>query len=359
MSEAGRPPVVESVLEPVVEIEDLHVRRGDWPAVSGLDLTIEAGRITALVGPSGCGKTTLLRAIAGFETPAAGTIRLAGETVSGPGAWVPPERRQVGMVFQEGALFPHLDVARNLRYGVRGLADAEERVRGALELVGLEGLDRRMPDELSGGQQQRVALARALAPSPRLILLDEPFAGLDATLRERVRQEVREILERAGLTAVLVTHDQEEALSVGDRVAVMIAGRVLQVGDPEEIYHRPATPEVAEFIGVGQLIECEVADGRCSSIFGWAPCEAGDGRGRLFVRPEDFRLLPAGDGEGVAGKIVERRFFGHDVLDRVELDGGQSLEVRSLSSTTSAVGEPVRVALRQRIFQVFATPDGS
>ncbi len=338
---------------PVLEVRDLVVRFGEVGAVEGLDLEIERRLTTAIVGASGCGKTTLLRAIAGFEVPAAGTIRLDGLEVAGPGRWVAPEKRQVGMVFQEGALFPHLTVAENLRYGVRGRADGEERAAAALELVGLSGLAGRYPDELSGGQQQRVALARALAPSPRLVLLDEPFAGLDATLRERVRDEVRAILHEAGITSILVTHDQQEALSVADRVAVMSHGRILQLGAPEELYHRPSCLEVARFIGEGHLVPCRVSGGRATSVFGSAPCASPDGPGYLFLRPEDLYLLPAAGGEGVPGRVAERRFFGHDVLDRVELTSGEAFEVRQLSSATVPVGELVRVAVRPRAFQVF------
>ncbi len=342
-----------SAAAPVLEVRGLVVRFGEVGAVDGLDLEIERGLTTAIVGASGCGKTTLLRAIAGFEVPAAGTIRLEGLEVAGPASWVAPEKRQVGMVFQEGALFPHLTVAENLRYGVRRGGDGEERAVAALELVGLTALARRYPDELSGGQQQRVALARALAPSPRLVLLDEPFAGLDATLRERVRDEVRAILHEAGITSILVTHDQQEALSVADRVAVMSHGRILQVGAPEDLYHRPACVEVARFIGEGQLVPCRVSGGRVTSVFGSAPCDSPDGQGFVFLRPEDFYILPSGGEKGVPGRVVERRFFGHDVLDRIELASGEAFEVRILSSATAPVGTPVRVALRPRKFQVF------
>ncbi len=341
---------------PVVEIRDLVIRYGEVGALDHVDLEIESGLLTALVGPSGCGKTTLLRAIAGFEVPASGTVRLGGELVAGPGCWVPPEERHVGMVFQDGALFPHLNVWENLCYGVRRLADGEERARAALELVHLSHLRERMPDELSGGQQQRVALARALAPAPRLVLLDEPFAGLDASLKQKVREEVRGILREAGISAILVTHDQEEALSVAQRVAVMHGGRVLQTGSAEEVYHRPASLEVARFIGDGHLVSCRVSGGRFTSAFGSAPCDSQDGPGLLFVRPEDFEILPGGQNGGVAGRVLERRFFGHDVLDRVLLEGGETVEVRSLSSEVPPIGGSVRLALRPRRFRVFGAP---
>ncbi len=337
----------------VLAVRGLRVRYGEVPAVDGVDLEVPRESLVALVGASGCGKTSLLRAVAGFEAPLAGTIVVDGETVVGPGTWCEPEERRVGMVFQEGALFPHLTVWDNVCYGVRRRPDASERARRALELVGLVELGRRFPDELSGGQQQRVALARALAPSPRFILLDEPFAGLDAGLRNRVRQEVRSILKSAGMSALLVTHDQEEALSVADRVAVMARGKILQIGTPEEIYHLPESREVASFIGGGQLLPCQVSAGRSSSMFGRVSCDGYDGPGELFVRPEDFTLLAADSPEGVPGTVVERRFFGHDVLDRVRLMNGDLFDVRVLSSATADLGSGVRLALRPGRYRVF------
>ena len=345
MSSGARPPVLE--------VRDLVVAYGEFGAVNQLNLVVEQGLTTALVGPSGCGKTTLLRAIAGFEHPVSGSIRLDGEIVSAAGRWVDPERRQVGMVFQEGALFPHLSVGENVRYGVRGRPEADQLAAAALRLVGLSEETGRFPDQLSGGQQQRVALARALAPAPRLILLDEPFAGLDAGLRERLREEMRRILLDAGTSTILVTHDQEEALSLADQVAVMGGGEVLQVGVPEEIYHSPVCLEVAEFIGEGRLIRCEVEEGRCTSLFGAATCEVEDGPGKLFLRPEDLAMSTQLAGVGVRAKVVDRRFFGHDVLDRVELQDGQALEVRVLSSATVPLGTEVRLSLRERSFRVF------
>jgi iron(III) transport system ATP-binding protein len=261
------------------------------------------------------------------------------------------------MVFQDGALFPHLTVEQNVSYGLRSgsarVASLKERVDDVLGRVGMRDLGGRYPDQLSGGQRQRVALARALAPAPRLILLDEPFANLDATLRAQVREEMRQILEVSGVSALLVTHDQEEALSFADRVAVMIDGQILQTGTPEEIYHRPVSSQVAEFIGDGHLVSCNVTSGRFSSEFGSATCEAPDGSGLLFLRPEDLSLIRWSMGYGVPGTVVERRFFGHDVLDCVQLASGATVEVRSLSSATVPVGSPVRLALKERTYRVF------
>jgi iron(III) transport system ATP-binding protein len=269
--------------------------------------------MTALVGESGCGKTSLLRAIAGFEVPSEGIVRIDGTTVSGPGVWVEPRHRHVGMVFQQGALFPHLDVWENVQFGLKGARDRADRTADALRLVGLEGFEKRYPDALSGGQQQRVALARAIAPSPKVVLLDEPFGGLDASLRQRVRDDVCAILGDAGVTSILVTHDQQEALSVAERVAVMHAGRILQVGDPASIYHRPATLAVAAFVGEGQLIPCTIRSGKSNilSVF-WRRMHR-TAMQSLLVRPGRIR-----------GRTGRRR-------------NGRACEVRSPFAATSVM----------------------
>ena len=331
---------------PAVEIRQLTLRYDGEPVVCEVDLEVARGSLTALLGPSGCGKTTLLRAIAGFERPVGGSIAIHGEPVAAIDLCTPPERRRVTMVFQDGALFPHMTVQQNVRYGVRRRPDGDRQVRRVLEMTGLEAMAERYPDELSGGQQQRVALARALAPEPRVVLLDEPFAALDAALRDRLRTEVRDVLRAAGATAILVTHDQEEALSVADRVAAMRRGRILQVGPPEEIYRRPASAAVAEVLGGGQLVPALVEGGRCRSLLGQSVCDAADGAGRLLVRAEDLEELPADSSEGVDAMIEERRFFGHDVLDRVRLTSGEEFDVRVLSGELAAVGSRIRLALR-------------
>ncbi|HVS16405.1 MAG TPA: ABC transporter ATP-binding protein [Thermoanaerobaculia bacterium] len=338
--------------EPLVELRGVGLRYGDVVALDAVDLVVPAGGLTAVVGESGCGKTSLLRVLAGFETPASGSVWIAGRCVAGRQAegrwrWVPPERRRVSVVFQEGALFPHLTVAQNVGYGLRDARQRAGRVREMLALVGLEGLAARLPHELSGGQQQRVALARALAPEPRLVLLDEPFASLDETLRERVREEVRGILRAAGATAVLVTHDQAEALSIADWLAVMADGRVLQSGPPEAVYRAPASPQVARFLGQGQLLAASVERGVLRCAFGARPTERPDARGLVLVRPEDLELRDPG-APGLTGRITGRRFFGHDLLDEVRVEGSEELVVRarSLAPARHPVGATVRVALR-------------
>jgi iron(III) transport system ATP-binding protein len=315
--------------------------------VRGADLVAMPGELLALLGRSGCGKTTMLRMIAGFERPDAGTIEVRGRVVAGPGVDVAPERRRVGMVFQEGALFPHLSVARNVAFGVRERAGRDERVRSALALVGLAGYEQRMPDELSGGQQQRVALARALAPEPDLILLDEPFSSLDATLRAQVRAEVREILRAAGATAVLVTHDQEEALSLADRVAVMDRGQIVQVASPEELYHRPVNREVGEFVGEAQFVRGEASGRRVATELGDLPI-SGQAQGAVDVmlRPEALRLTLPLDPSAANGRVLARAFYGHDQAMTVELDTGRRLQVRLGPYGGIRPGDRVQVSVR-------------
>ena len=348
----------------LLEIRDLEIRYGGHDAVRGVDLDVREHQLMALVGPSGCGKTSLLRAIAGFERPAAGSVRLGGELVAGEGHFVAPERRRIGMVFQQGALFPHLTVWKNVLYGLKGKRERDNLAASALELVGMSDYRERYPDELSGGEQQRVALARALAPQPRLVLLDEPFASLDAALRERLRVEVRDILRRAGSTAVLVTHDQAEALSIADTVAVMRRGCLLQCGGPDVLYHRPASPEVARLLGDGQLVACEVAAGEAHSFLGAVPCDHPDGPAQLLVRPEDLGLDPADSSEdaGCRGRIRQRAFYGHDLVDEIEIEEGAArgarVHVRVLSSDCFAVGDAVRVQLRGKEFHVYAGKAG-
>jgi iron(III) transport system ATP-binding protein len=267
-------------------------------------------------------------------------VEVAGRTVAGPGTWVPPERRRVGMVFQDWALFPHLDVRENVGFGLGG--EAHDRVRELLELVRLDGLEGRMPHELSGGQQQRVALARAIAPSPDVLLLDEPFSNLDAQLRAEVRSEVRRVLRSTGTTAVFVTHDQEEALSISDQLAVMMAGRVRRTGTPYEVYSDPAEAAVARLLGQRNLFPGEVARGVATTALGSLPVpDAPDGAAEVLVQPESVRV--AHDPEG-NGRVVHVEFYGHDQLVRCLLNDGTELDVRLMGPHPELeVGTAVRL----------------
>lgn len=298
---------------------------GEGPrAVNDLSLAVERGEILCLLGPSGCGKTTLLRLLAGFERPDAGEVHVAGKLVASPTLSVPPERRRIGFVFQDFALFPHLNVTDNVAFGLAGTR-AARRARAAevLDLVGLSVFAARMPHQLSGGQQQRVALARALAPQPHILLLDEPFTNLDASLRGATRDEVRSVLKRSGMTAIVVTHDQDEALSLGDRVAVMRFGRVEQIGRPEDVYMHPATPFVAGFVGRTNLLRGQ-AEGR-SARTGLGPVAlANEATGQVVVslRPDQLQLVVGAKphGASVRAKVARREFRGHVVTYEAHID---------------------------------------
>jgi len=288
-------------------------------AVDGLSFEVLRGEVLALVGPSGCGKTTTLRMIAGLESPDSGTIELDDRMVDGPGVHLPPEKRKVGLVFQEMALFPHLDVASNVGFGLRGVGRAERkrRVAEVLSLVGMAGYERRRVQELSGGQQQRVALARSMGPAPRLILLDEPFANLDPALREGMREEVRGLLAAGGMSALLVTHDHEEALSFADRIGVMFDGKIHQCGSPAMVYHRPDDARVARFLGRTNLIAAEASGVHAETPFGPMCLDrSATGKVLLSVRPEHLRLAHPRPGEP-AGEVLRRDFKGHDLTYRV------------------------------------------
>ncbi len=322
-----------------IEAVDVVKRFGAVEVLRTVTLRVEPGEVLALLGPSGCGKTTLLRTIAGLERPEAGQIRVGGRVLSGPAAFVPPERRRIGMVFQDWALFPHLTVGGNVGSGLpKRTSDGE--VAAALAMVGLDGLDERMPATLSGGQPQRVALARALAPRPSVLLLDEPFSNLDTALRVQVRGEVRRLLLELDVTTVFVTHDQAEAFVLGDRVAVMADGAVVQQGSPADIYQQPATPWVAGFVGEANLLEGRAAGDRASTAFGPVVLtEPGDGRVTVLVRPEEL-LLTGGDHGAIA--LVE--YHGHDTTYLVDLDGRAQVRVREASAPAWRVGDRVSVA---------------
>jgi iron(III) transport system ATP-binding protein len=328
---------------PAVSTTALSKRFGPIVAVDDVALEVPRGEILALLGPSGCGKTTFLRLIAGFERPDAGTISLGGRTVSENGTFLAPEKRHVGVVFQDYALFPHLCVGDNVAFGVKD-PDCAARVRDVLHLVGLTGQSDRFPHELSGGQQQRVALARALAPRPELILLDEPFSNLDATLRQQIRTEVREILRRASATAIFVTHDQEEALSLADRIAIMADGRILQVATPEMIYTSPDDLFVANFVG-GANIVGGMSDGHdvtcpLGAIRPLHP--APPGPVMLVVRPESLRLRTDPKGDAV---VVGSTYYGHDQTVKVRLRDGEVVDVRTGTARFFEVDDRVEVTV--------------
>jgi iron(III) transport system ATP-binding protein len=307
---------------------------GDQQVLRGIDLIVPDGSFIAILGPSGSGKTTLLRIIAGFERPDEGQVRLGAVVVDDAADhWVPCEKRRIGYVPQEGALFPHLSVGRNVAFGLDRRMRKSARVDELLELVGLSGLARRFPHQLSGGQQQRVALARALATDPEIVLLDEPFSSLDASLRASVRADVQDVLRRAATTAVLVTHDQDEALSMADQVAVLRDGVIGQIDTPSALYGLPRDPELARFLGEANLLEGRVTGGRVTTAFGTSEVAAWPGSAngatpgvpaRVMVRPEQI-LLSADDTEGVPGVVRSYEYFGHDAVVRVQPDGNLGL----------------------------------
>jgi iron(III) transport system ATP-binding protein len=336
-----------STTAPALRCRGVTKRFGPVLAVDAVDLEVRRGEFVALLGPSGCGKTTLLRIIAGLETADSGTVEVAGSVVDGPGRRMPPEERGVGMVFQAYALFPHLDVTANLAFGLRDLdrAGRAARVAEVLELVGLSGFGPRMPSELSGGQQQRVALARAIAPRPSLLLLDEPFSSLDAAMRASVREDVRRILKDAGQTALLVTHDQEEALSVTDRVGVMFSGTLHQLAEPRALYQRPSTREVAAFVGDAVLLRARRAAsylvdspiGRLATVDAVTTEEV-----IVVLRPEAVELRRAPDGTAVVQHVT---FHGHDALIEVVVDDGPTVRARCSVDLDLRRDERVRITV--------------
>lgn len=334
---------------PLLSISNVSKKFGAVVALENVSLHVGAGEFFALLGPSGCGKTTLMRCIAGFEAPDAGAIALNGVDLSG----VPPHRRPVNMMFQSYALFPHLDVFENIAFGLRRKGETKDaidlRVNELLAMTQLSSYGRRRIDELSGGQKQRVALARALAPRPKLLLLDEPLGALDRKLREETQFHLKEIQSLTQTSFVIVTHDQDEALALADRIAVMRAGRVEQVAAPMEIYDRPATRFVASFVGETNFIEGRLERNGAAAIvaeFGRIPCDPGDlpdgARATLSVRPE--RIGVARDGEGIAGFVENFVFRGETTLLRVRVAENVVLRAAAGYGERHAIGEAVRLS---------------
>jgi iron(III) transport system ATP-binding protein len=350
------------------------------PAVEQVCLELYQGELLSLLGPSGCGKTTLLRLIAGFEQTKTGSVELAGRRVDGKGDWLPPEHRDVGVVFQDYALFPHLTIYKNVAFGLKQRSrrhsnqEIRQRVKDAIALVGLEGLEQRYPHELSGGQQQRVALARALAPRPNLILLDEPFSNLDVEVRLYLRQEVRHILKKTGISAVFVTHDQEEALAISDRIGVMRAGHLEQLGTPEELYLHPASRFVAGFVTQANFVPAHHQGQVCQTEIGNFAIETGaiaapdqpaalidnptwrsrDSQpGELMIRQEDLCLNPDEQSNVV---VCDRQFLGREYRYCLQTPSGQELHARTPVCRPLPVGTRVRLSVPNQTLRFFPSP---
>lgn len=333
-----------------LDIRQLSKTFSDTAAVREASLVVRSGQMVSLLGPSGCGKTTLLRLVAGFEWPDGGMITIAGRTVAGDGYQVSPEARRVGMVFQEYALFPHLTVRENISFGLRGSAKEKAvRTEQMLALVGLTGLDGRQPHELSGGQQQRVALARALAPSPDVLLLDEPFSNLDAALRTQVRAEVRSILKASGTTVIFVTHDQEEALSQADEVAVMFEGQIVQVAPPQQLYLEPLNRRVAAFVGEANFLVGEAHGRQVRCAVGTLnTTTTAQGKVEVLLRPEVIHIdhgEQSNAGDAPRATIRWREFYGHDQRVGLSLADGTRLVARLDARFRFDIGDAVTIAV--------------
>lgn len=334
----------------LLDVKAIECRYRGIVVVQDLSMHVTKGSIVCLLGPSGCGKTTVLRAIAGLEPVARGEIHLDGRVVSSPSTWVPPEKRRIGMVFQEYALFPHLNVLDNVAFGLRNLdaAGRKRKARDILEIVGLEQAGQRFAHELSGGQQQRVALARALAPEPELVLLDEPFSNLDIDLRERLGIEVRDILQDQGITGILVTHDQHEAFAIGERIGVMDNGRILQWDTAYNLYHEPANRFVANFIGQGEFLrgtllspdtlETEAGIIKGNRAFLWPVGTTVD----VLLRPDD--IVPDPD-NALRGEITEKAFKGAEILYTLKLTTGATVVSLFPSHANHGIGEQVGIRI--------------
>ena len=328
---------MSAVLDTALEVRGVHKAFGGVQVLSDVSFKVAHGQIASIVGPSGQGKTTLLRLISGFDQPDAGEILLDGVCVSSPSQFVSPERRGIGYVPQDGALFPHLTIAQNIAFGLKRGSDA--RVAEMLELVGLKGYGSRRPDQISGGQMHRVALARALAPAPRIILMDEPFSALDAAMRNEVRDEVQAILRKTNTTAVMVTHDQAEAMSISDYVIVMLGSGIAQAGAPREVYMRPGSPEVAAFVGEANFFEGQLRNGRVHHLFGDTASDVSDGVVKVMYRPE--QLLESEN--GVISVVESLSYFGHDGFIGVRFESGAVATVRINAEALPVVGAQIRI----------------
>ncbi|MEN9343117.1 MAG: hypothetical protein RIR24_704 [Actinomycetota bacterium] len=334
----------------VLSLQQLRKNFAGQPVLKNISLDVAEHEFIAILGSSGSGKTTLLRLISGFDSPDSGQIQIAGRTVFGDGKSVSAEERRVGFVPQDAALFPHLSVAQNIGFGLTKLSQVERdnRVKELLKLIDLVGFEDRMPHQLSGGQRHRVALARALAPKPTLILLDEPFSSLDAELRVRLREDVRNVIAKTGTTAILVTHDQEEALSMTSRVAILRDGEFAQVGNPSEIYQAPADVEMATFLGDSVIINGVIENGKVVTDLGLLTAlnKVEDGStGRVAIRPENFYLQPNPKGEG---EVVGRQYFGHDALVEVKLPK-LVIQARANGPFAPEIGMKVTVWVRGQV----------
>ena len=362
------------VHQPELSADGVRKAFGATAVLAGVDLRVTAGSLTAVLGPSGSGKTTLLRILAGFERADGGQVCIGGDCVDGPGRWLAPERRRVGYVPQEGLLFPHLSVSANVAFGLPRGRERATRVEQLLELVGLPGLGNRRPHELSGGQQQRVALARALAPRPRIVLLDEPFASLDRGLRQSLREDVRQVLKAEHTTAVLVTHDQDEALSIADVVAVLRAGRVVQAGTPRELYDSPADAEVAAFVGManfvpGTMVDGDNADTPLGALCLDCPARIPAGaRATILIRPEQLAIRPPERcPEGCPVAAVSRvDYHGHEAVVRLQLQSsgarpGTDLVARVPAGAAEAArpGDVVGVMVQGGVHVLAGSDEGS
>jgi iron(III) transport system ATP-binding protein len=348
----------------MLDVADVTIAYDADPVVRSVSFRLEQGAIGCLLGPSGCGKTTLLRGIAGFQPVSTGQITIAGELVSRPGHTVAPERRQVGMVFQDFALFSHLSVADNIAFGIRRwrAEQRRERVRELLSLIGLPDAGRAWPHELSGGQQQRIALARALASRPRLLLLDEPFSSLDVSLRADLAREVRRILRHEQMTAILVTHDQMEAFAIADEIGVLQHGQLMQWDSGYNLYHRPANRFIARFVGQGALIAGTVMGPNevlteVGTIASREPLATANGTAvDVLMRPDDLRCVEIAEAD-VTGVVTARDFRGAEYLYTIELDNGERVLSLAHSHERYDVGERIGLAMDTRHLIIFSEQD--